>query len=54
MKIYNTLGLLVREEKILNLNSYILHRGSLIEGMYFYELSTLNAEHGWNGLFIIE
>ena len=53
-KIYNAIGLLVREEQILHLNSYILHRGNLSDGLYFYELRTSNYEPVCNGKFVIE
>jgi hypothetical protein len=54
LRIYNTLGILIREEKILNLNSYILHRDELRDGMYFYELRTLDSELLGTGKFIVE
>lgn len=54
LRIYNTLGALVREEQILNINSYILHRGDMSEGMYFYELHTDRLEPIGTGKFIIE
>jgi len=54
MKIYNTIGVLIREEKILNLTSYTLHRDGLNDGLYFYELRTSSAEMIATGKFIIE
>jgi len=54
IKIYNTLGILVREEKILNLNSYVLHRDGLNDGMYFFELRNNRSEFLGSGKFIVE
>ncbi|MEO8086658.1 MAG: T9SS type A sorting domain-containing protein [Bacteroidota bacterium] len=54
MKIYNVLGVLVREEKINNPDSYVLHRGSLPDGLYFYQLRTNNSELIGAGKFVIE
>lgn len=59
LKIYNYLGVLVREERILNDTSgtdqdYILYRGDLNDGMYFYELTTKEYELLGNGKFIID
>lgn len=59
LKIYNSLGALVREEKILNGTSgtdqdYTLHRGDLNDGMYFYELTTKEYELLGNGKFIVD
>jgi len=59
LKIYNTLGVLVRQEKISNLNpdsdrEYILHRDDLNDGLYFYELLTSDSSPIGTGKFIIE
>jgi len=54
MRIYSTLGVLVREEKILNLNSFFLHRNGMNDGMYFYELRTTDSELINTGKFIVE
>jgi len=54
LHVYNTLGVLVRKEKISDLNSYILYRGSLSEGMYFYELRTTYSGITGTGKFIIQ
>jgi len=54
LKIYNSMGCLMREEKISNLNSYILHRDGLCDGFYFYELRSLNSEQMSSGKFIVE
>ena len=54
LKIYNSMGSLLREDKILNLNSYILHRDGLHDGLYFYELQSLNYELLATGKFIVE
>jgi len=53
LKIYNILGTLIREEEILNLNSYILHRDALNDGLYFYELRTTGYELIGSGKFVI-
>ena len=54
LRIYNSLGGFVREEKIIDIDSYVLSRGSLPDGFYFYELRTLNNEHLSSGKFIVE
>jgi hypothetical protein len=54
LTIYNSIGVLVREEKISNLNSYILHRDELRDGLYFYELQTRNHEMIGSGKFVVE
>jgi len=54
LRIYNVMGILMREEKISNLNSYTLHRGSLSDGMYFFELRINNSELLGTGKFIVE
>jgi len=54
LKIYNTMGELVREEEILPVNSYILHRAGLSDGLYFYELRTHNYGPVDHGKFVIE
>ncbi|MEO8086660.1 MAG: T9SS type A sorting domain-containing protein [Bacteroidota bacterium] len=59
LKIYNTLGVLVREEKRLNISpdshgDYTLQRDGLNDGLYFYELRADNYEHISSGKFIIE
>ena len=54
LKIYNTLGVLVRQEKISNLNSFILHRNDLHDGLYLYELRTSDSSPIGTGKFIIE
>ena len=57
LKIYDTLGILVREEQILNLTpdghrDYIVHRAGLNEGLYFFEVTS--AGHQATGKFVIE
>jgi len=54
LKIYNSKGILIREEKISNLNSYTLHREALHDGLYFYELRTLDQELIGTGKFVIQ
>jgi hypothetical protein len=54
LKIYNSLGILVRTEESVNLNSYILYRDGLNDGLYYYELRTLNSQHISSGKFIVE
>jgi hypothetical protein len=54
IRIYNGLGVLVREEKISKLNSYKLHRNSLRDGLYFYELRSPNSELIGTGKFVIQ
>ena len=54
LKIYNTMGSLVREEEISNINSYILQRDDLGDGLYFYELLTPDSELIGVGKFVIE
>ncbi|MCX6274658.1 MAG: hypothetical protein NTV09_05590 [Bacteroidetes bacterium] len=54
LRIFNTMGALVRHEKIPNINSYILHRGILSEGLYFYELLTPDYELIGSGKFVVE
>jgi hypothetical protein len=54
LKIYNTMDLLMREDKITNLTSYILHRDGLSDGLYFYELQALNSELLGTGKFVIQ
>ncbi|MEO8086659.1 MAG: T9SS type A sorting domain-containing protein [Bacteroidota bacterium] len=54
LKIYNMFGVLVREEKINNPDSYVLHRGSLPDGLYFYELTTISNELKGRGKFVID
>jgi len=54
INIYNSLGSLMRKEKIPDLNSYTLLRNDLNNGLYFYELRTLNYELLGAGKFIIE
>jgi len=54
LKIYNILGVMVHEEKILNLNSYILHRNNLNDGLYFYEVTDSDHQLIGNGKFVIE
>jgi TolB-like protein len=59
LKIYSTLGVLVREEKILNLSSYILHRDNLSDGLYYFQLSPdgyrdFNSQLLGSGKFIVD
>lgn len=54
IRIFNTMGVLIREEKILNLTSYILHRDGLHDGLYFYELQSPNSELIGTGKFVIQ
>ncbi len=54
LKIFNSMGALVHEEDIPNVNSYILHRDDLSDGLYFFELQNENHELIGNGKFIIE
>ena len=51
-KIYNSLGILVRSES-LNNESTIINRGSLADGIYFYQLIT-NDRQMTTGKFVIE
>jgi hypothetical protein len=53
-KIYNGLGALARDERIINSPSLIIERGSLPDGLYFYELIADNSEILSRGKFIIE
>jgi hypothetical protein len=53
LKIFNTIGALVREEEIHSINSFILHRGNLHEGLYFFELRS-DAGFIATGKFVIE
>ena len=54
LRIYNTMGSLVREEEISNINSYILQRDDLGDGLYFYELLTPDSQLIGVGKFVIE
>lgn len=54
LRIFYTMGSLVRAEKILNIKSYLLHRGDLRDGMYFYELRESNSKLYFTGKFIID
>jgi len=54
LKIYNSLGILVRTEKNLEGGSYILHRQTLPEGLYFFELISTESQFYSAGKFIIE
>jgi hypothetical protein len=54
LKIYNSIGVLIRVEKISNTHSYTLDRIGLNDGLYFYELRTLNYELIGTGKFIVE
>ena len=53
-KIYNGLGALVRDEKLINSPYLIIERGSLPNGLYLYELTPDNSEIRSRGKFIIE
>ena len=54
LRIYNAMGMLVREDKILNLNSYILRRDGLNDGLYFYELRASDSDLIGSGKFLVE
>jgi hypothetical protein len=54
LRIFNSMGVLVRSEKIPNITSYILHRGDLTDGLYFYELRTNDSELLGTGKFVVE
>jgi hypothetical protein len=54
LKIYNSMGALMRTEKISNVNSYTLHRESLSDGLYFFQLQKNSGELIANGKFIVE
>lgn len=53
LRIFNTLGALIREEKILNITSYLLHRNGLSDGLYFYELRTNDYQLIGSGKFVV-
>ena len=44
LRIYNNMGMKIREEEILNNTSCIFHRDEMNKGMYFFELQTNNPE----------
>ncbi len=48
------MGSLVRDEPILNITSYTLHREGLSDGLYFYELRTNDSGLIGKGKFVIE
>ena len=58
LRIFNSIGVLVRTEKILNLKSYLLHRDGLRDGLYFFELlpdACMESDiFVWRGKFVIE
>lgn len=54
LKIYNSIGLLVREEVIESLSSFQLRRNSLSEGLYFYELTSSGSGLIGRGKFVVE
>ncbi len=53
LKIFNSLGVFVREEVMASETSYILHRNLLFQGLYLFELS---SDHGLyaRGKFVID
>jgi hypothetical protein len=53
MRIYNPIGLLVREDRILNGEKYILNRGELGNGIYFLQVMNAKGQTA-NEKFIIE
>jgi hypothetical protein len=53
LKTFNTIGALAREEEIHSINSFILQRGNLHEGLYFFELRS-DAGFIAAGKFVIE
>jgi hypothetical protein len=53
LKIYNSLGALMRTEHIINLTSYVLHRNSLPDGLYFFQLHGEHGETIGAGKFVI-
>jgi len=58
LKIYNSMGSLVRTETIKDAANHVLHRGNLEDGFYFYELRPdsyrdLNSELIGTGKFIL-
>jgi len=54
LKIYDSMGSLIRKDKIININSYILHREGLKNGLYYFQLSTPDIQLISTGKFIIE
>ena len=54
LKIFNSLGALVRVEKIENVNTYVLHREALPVGLYYYSVLTNSQNRLAAGRFIIE
>jgi hypothetical protein len=53
LNIYNTLGVLVRIDHLVNHN-YILHREFLSQGMYFFQLQRDDGELVGSGKFVIQ
>jgi hypothetical protein len=53
MRIYSPIGLLVREDKVLNGEKYILKRGELRNGIYFLQLMNTEGQTT-NEKFILE
>ena len=54
LKIFNSMGVLVRTEQIPKSASYILHRSGLIDGFYFYELQNHDGGMIGTGKFVID
>ncbi|CAN5634191.1 hypothetical protein BH11BAC1_BH11BAC1_19310 [soil metagenome] len=54
IKIYNVMGELVRSEEISSINSFVLQRAGLNDGLYFYELRTNNYKLIGTGKFVIQ
>lgn len=53
LKIFNSVGMFVREEVIAPETSYILHRNLLSQGLYFFELLSDHGLHA-GGKFVID
>ncbi len=54
LKIYNTMGALIRIETVTNITSYILNRNGLSEGLYFYELQNHDGGMIGTGKFVVD
>jgi hypothetical protein len=54
LKIYNSMGALMRTEKISDIQSYQIQRESLGDGMYFFQLQKNSGERIGSGNFIID
>jgi hypothetical protein len=54
LEIFNAMGMLVRKENVPNINSFVLHRGAMTNGLYFFQLNSRGDEHVYNGRFVID